>query len=154
MWYDVIVKKRQSESAFPCGAPQLFPLCQIKKSKALSKALGAFLLQGVSYVARSVSFPFYRSKAWQQCREAYLRSVCGLCEECAKQGIVKSADIVHHKITLDDEKARDPDIALNFKNLQAVCIDCHNRIHFGSIAEKRYKIVDGELIIPDEVPHR
>ena len=101
---------------------------------------------------RSVSFPFYKSKAWKECRSAYMRSVCGLCEECAKQGIVKAADIVHHKIELDDEKARDPEIALNFEHLQAVCIDCHNRIHFGTKAERRYQIIDGQLIISEDAP--
>lgn len=104
-------------------------------------------------MARSVSFPFYHSKAWKDCRAAYMHKVCGLCEECAKQGIVKAADIVHHKIELDDDKARDPDISLNFDNLQAVCIDCHNRIHFGSKApEKRYQIIDGQLIIVGDAP--
>ena len=88
---------------------------------------------------RSVSFPFYKSKAWKECRAAYMHSVSGLCEECMKQGIVKAADIVHHKITLDDEKARDPEIALNFENLQAVCIDCHNRLHGSKALPKRYR---------------
>lgn len=101
---------------------------------------------------RSVSFPFYKSKAWRNCRAAYLRSVSGLCEECMKQGIVKPADIVHHKIVLDDEKAKDPEIALNFENLQAVCIDCHNKIHYSKAQPKRYKIVDGELVIVGDAP--
>jgi 5-methylcytosine-specific restriction endonuclease McrA len=102
---------------------------------------------------RSVSFPFYKSKAWKDCRAAYMHSVSGLCEECMKHGIIKAADIVHHKITLDDEKARDPEIALNFANLQAVCIDCHNRLHGSKALPKRYKIVDGELVITGDAPH-
>lgn len=81
-----------------------------------------------------------------------MSQVSGLCEECMKQGIVKPADIVHHKITLDDEKAKNPDIALNFENLQAVCIDCHNRIHYGKSKPKRYKIIDGELVILGDAP--
>ena len=33
-----------------------------------------------------------------------MATVSGLCEECAKHGIIKAADIVHHKITLDERK--------------------------------------------------
>ena len=101
---------------------------------------------------RSVSFPFYRSKAWKECRRAYMATVSGLCEECAKHGIIKAADIVHHKITLDDEKARDPEIALNFENLEAVCIECHNALHGGQAAPKRYRIINGELVIGEDAP--
>lgn len=96
---------------------------------------------------RSVSFPFYKSKAWKDCRTAYLHKVGGLCEVCLEKGIIKPADIVHHKIHLDDETARDPEIALNFENLQAVCIECHNELHYRKEAPKRYKIIDGAVVI-------
>lgn len=101
---------------------------------------------------RSVSFPFYKTKAWKECRAAYMKKVSGLCEICMQKGIIKPADIVHHKIELDDEKARDPEIALNFDNLQAVCIDCHNALHFRKASQKRWKIVNGSLVIQDEAP--
>lgn len=101
---------------------------------------------------RNVSFPFYRTAAWKNCRATYLHKVHGLCEICAEAGVVKPADIVHHKIFLDDEKARDPEIALNFDHLQAVCIDCHNTLHFRKAAKKRWQIVDGELAIEDDTP--
>ena len=129
--------------------PFFHPSCEYVKSVQLSSwALSCAVVVNV----RSVSFPFYKSKAWRNCRAAYLRSVSGLCEECMKQGIVKPADIVHHKIVLDDEKAKDPEIALNFENLQAVCIDCHNKIHYSKAQPKRYKIVDGELVIVGDAP--
>lgn len=99
---------------------------------------------------RSVSFPFYRSKPWKQCRAAYIRSVNGLCERCLEKGIVKAADIVHHIIELDDEKARDPEIAFNFDNLQALCIECHNEIHFGKSKPKRYIIAEDGRVLPLE----
>lgn len=89
---------------------------------------------------RSVSFPFYKSKAWKKCRASYMELINGLCERCLEHGIIKPAVIVHHKITLDDETARDPEIALNFENLQAVCIECHNELHYRKAAPKRYKI--------------
>lgn len=101
---------------------------------------------------RSVSFPFYKTRAWKKCRAAYLRKVGGLCEKCMERGIIKPADIVHHKIVLDDENARDPEIALNFENLQAVCIECHNALHYGKSKPKRYKIVDGTVVIGEDAP--
>ena len=77
-----------------------------------------------------------------------MESVNGLCERCLEKGIVKSADIVHHIIELDDEKARDPEIALNWDNLQAVCLECHNAIHFGTKTERRYIITDDGRVLP------
>ncbi len=81
-----------------------------------------------------------------------MNSVNGLCERCLEKGIVKAADIVHHIIELDDEKARDPDIALNFDNLQALCIECHNEIHFGKRQPKRYIIAEDGKVIPIDSP--
>lgn len=101
---------------------------------------------------RSVSFPFYQTAAWKSCRTAYLHKVSGLCEVCAAAGIVKPADIVHHKIHLDDVSARDPEIALNFKNLQAVCRDCHNTLHFRKAQPKRYKVDEGGACIIQDSP--
>lgn len=101
---------------------------------------------------RSVSFPFYNSKAWKQCRAAYMRTVSGLCEVCMARGLIRPAVIVHHKIHLDDQKANDPDIALNFDNLQAVCIECHNAIHYGKRQKRRYEIEGGDVLICEQPP--
>ncbi len=81
---------------------------------------------------------FYNSKAWQRCRSEYLSTVGGLCERCEKNGIIKPAKIVHHKEYIDITNIDDPNILLSFDNLEAVCLDCHNRIHFPS--QKRYRI--------------
>ena len=101
---------------------------------------------------RSVSFPFYRSAAWKACRAAYLHKVNGLCEICLEKGLIRSADIVHHKIVLDDEKAKNPEIALNFEHLQAVCIDCHNALHFRKSKPKRYRVTENGVEISDDAP--
>lgn len=101
---------------------------------------------------RSVSFPFYLSRAWKNCRAAYLKKVNGLCEICQSKGLIRPADIVHHKIHLDDQTAKDPEIALNFDNLQAVCIDCHNALHFRKASPKRYKITDNGVEILADAP--
>ena len=103
-------------------------------------------------VMRKVSFPFYKSAAWRACRDAYMKTVCGLCEICLANGILRPADIVHHKVHLDDRSAKDPEIALNFANLQAVCIDCHNTLHFGKKQKRRYKITEVGVEILDDAP--
>jgi len=67
---------------------------------------------------------FYKSKAWQEVRQAYFIYRHGICERCGKP-----ADIVHHKIYLTPENINDPSISLNFDNLELLCIDCHNKEH-------------------------
>lgn len=81
-------------------------------------------------MAKEFAIKFYRSKAWQVCRQLYIKSVHGLCERCDSAGY-----IVHHKITLTPDNITDLDIFLNHKNLEYLCIDCHNREHMGSKEE-------------------
>ena len=52
-----------------------------------------------------------------------------LCECCLRQGIYKPAEIVHHVIELDPITIENPEIALSFDNLEAVCRECHNKYH-------------------------
>lgn len=97
-------------------------------------------------MAKSVSGRFYHSKAWETCRLSYL-TTHSLCERCLAKGLIVPARIVHHKIYLDDSLVNNPEIALNHENLEAVCIDCHNKEHFGEKTEARWKFgPDGELI--------
>lgn len=72
---------------------------------------------------------FYKSKDWQRCREAYIASVFGLCE---RKGCGKPGYIVHHKIKLTPLNINDPNVTLNWDNLQYLCLDCHNREHGGA----------------------
>ena len=37
--------------------------------------------------------------------------------------------IVHHKIALTPENINDPNITLNWENLELLCQDCHNKEH-------------------------
>ena len=80
---------------------------------------------------------FYKSKAWQQCRSSYSKSVGGLCECCLKRGLVKAGEIVHHKVKLSPDNINDPAVALSWDNLELLCRDCHAKAH-GSA--KRYKV--------------
>lgn len=72
---------------------------------------------------------FYKSKQWQQCRLAYLKSVGGLCERCLAKGLIVPGKIVHHKIHLSPENIKNPHISLDWNNLELVCHQCHNEIH-------------------------
>ena len=97
---------------------------------------------------RSINSKFYKSTAWQKCREAYLLQH-PFCEECLKRGEYTPAKHVHHRIWLNQYNKDNPEFTLNFKNLEAVCQECHNRIHAGTenIA-KRYTIdSEGRVMI-------
>jgi len=90
---------------------------------------------------------FYKTKAWQHCREAYARSQGYLCEECLKRGVASYGDIVHHKRHVDINTVMDPTVTLAFDNLELLCRKCHATAHgemYGK-NEKRYKIVDGKV---------
>ena len=89
---------------------------------------------------------FYKSRRWQHTRAAYLSSVGGLCERCIKKGLYHPAVIVHHKIYIAPENINNPEITLNWNNLEALCRECHEEEHSG--AKKRYTITeDGRVII-------
>ncbi len=67
---------------------------------------------------------FYQSKEWEKCRAGFMQSKNYICEICGSP-----ATICHHKTHLTPANINDPQIALNWENLQAVCQECHNKIH-------------------------
>ena len=91
---------------------------------------------------------FYKTKAWQKCRAAYIASVGGVCERCKAKGIINPGYIVHHKRYITQDNLNDPSIALSFDNLEYLCLQCHNTEHFGEHKKRRYKIhEDGSIEI-------
>ena len=87
---------------------------------------------------------FYKTTAWQNCRDAYTREAGGLCERCYAKGKIVPGEIVHHKIHLTPENVNDPDIALSFDNLELLCRGCHGKEH----SHKRYTVGEfGKIII-------
>ena len=82
---------------------------------------------------------FYKGRKWQACREAYMKKVNWLCERCLKEGIITPATVVHHKIYLNEHNIKDPSVALNFDNLEALCSHHHNEEHLSRNA-KRYTV--------------
>lgn len=80
---------------------------------------------------------FYKSKAWQKTRKAYIVSVFGLCERCRERGLLVEGKIVHHKKHLTEENINDPAVSLNPKNLEYLCQACHNEEHMKVYGEVR-----------------
>lgn len=88
-------------------------------------------------IMRDFAKGFYKSKAWQDCRNAYAKSVSNLCENCLKEGIYRKGEIVHHKIHIEPDTIGNPEVTLNWNNLELLCRDCHAKAH-GS--KKRYRV--------------
>lgn len=67
---------------------------------------------------------FYKSKEWRRVSAAYMASKFYICERCGKP-----AQICHHKTWLNGSNVSDPNVALSFDNLEALCLECHNAEH-------------------------
>lgn len=104
-----------------------------------------YYLTGIEYImAREFAKAFYKSKAWRTCREGYIKSVYGLCERCGQPG-----DEVHHKIRLTPSNINDPNVALNWDNLELLCMSCHSKEHMGNDSATKEGLAfdkDGNLI--------
>lgn len=72
---------------------------------------------------------FYKTEQWKNCRDAYAKSVGGLCEKCLQNGRYEPGEIVHHKVPLTPQNVSDPEISLNWDNLQLLCRMCHGDAH-------------------------
>ena len=83
---------------------------------------------------------FYKSQAWKKCRAAYAKSRGGLCERCLAKGLYNPGRIVHHKIYISPENIGDPDVTLNWNNLELVCRACHDEEH--ELQKKRKEFQD------------
>ena len=80
-------------------------------------------------MAKDYAKAFYQSREWKECRDAYARSVGGLCEVCLQNGRYSAGEIVHHKKHVSPETIHDPTVLLDWSNLQLVCRLCHGEIH-------------------------
>ena len=72
---------------------------------------------------------FYKSKAWKDCRAAYMRSVGGLCERCLARGLYVPGEIVHHRAHITPDTICDPAVTLGWDNLECLCRECHAKAH-------------------------
>jgi 5-methylcytosine-specific restriction endonuclease McrA len=100
-------------------------------------------------VAKEFSRKFYASKRWKQCRSTYKQLVNGLCERCLRKGKYNAGEEVHHKIWLTPNNINDPNITLNFDNLELLCASCHTYEHVGKFSPTREGLKfnsNGELV--------
>lgn len=100
-------------------------------------------------MAKEYAKRFYDSKAWKDCRKAFMNSKHFICERCGSP-----AYICHHKKHITPSNINDMNITLNWNNLQALCLDCHNVVHGHGTAKVKGVSFDenGDLIyIP---PHK
>ena len=72
---------------------------------------------------------FYGSRAWKKCRATYKAYRGGLCERCLAKGLYNAGVIVHHKNYITPENITDPEILLDWNNLELLCRACHNEEH-------------------------
>jgi len=93
---------------------------------------------GDGTMAMEYALTFYASKQWHKCRQAYIaeRQAIdgGMCERCHSE----LGYIVHHKCYISPDNISNPDVTLNFNNLEFLCHTCHNTIHFGETIELNY----------------
>lgn len=82
---------------------------------------------------------FYCTQRWKDCRDSYMQSKFGLCERCLSNGVMRPAELVHHKIELTPDNIDNPEITLSHDNLMALCRSCHAEIH--GYVKKRYKVL-------------
>lgn len=70
-------------------------------------------------------YQFYLTKEWIMLRERKRAIEHYECERCRKRGRYSPCEAVHHKLYLRDR----PDLALDIKNLECLCKECHYQEH-------------------------
>ena len=73
--------------------------------------------------SRPARHGFYATPEWRRLRDWY-RGRHPLCEECQRQGRVRAAELVHHKVEIS--QGGEP---LDVGNLESLCRSCHSRVH-------------------------
>lgn len=95
-------------------------------------------------MAKEFAKKLYSSKTWQDTREAYAKSKGYLCENCLRHGLITTGEIVHHKEHLTPDNINNPEVTLNFDNLELLCRKCHGAHHSG----RRYSIDASGRVTP------
>lgn len=88
---------------------------------------------------REFARAFYTGKAWRSCSKAYMQSRNYVCERCGGVAV-----ICHHKTYLTPDNINDPNIALSWDNLEALCHNCHDLEHMQQY-NKTYFADDGSI---------
>lgn len=75
-------------------------------------------------MAKPFARKFYASAQWKRTQEAVMKAHNYVCQRCGRP-----AKIVHHKTWLTPDNINDPNITLDWSNLEPLCQDCHNAEH-------------------------
>lgn len=95
---------------------------------------------------------FYTTWTWRRCRKAFAESKGNLCERCLSRGIIEPGSKdrpleVHHKTPLTSGNVNNPEVALNWSNLELLCKTCHEEER--ERKPKRWRIApDGRVVLP------
>ena len=84
---------------------------------------------------REFSKKFYNLKRWKDIRKTFISSKFGICERCGRP----NAKQVHHKEYLTEDNINNPNISIDFNNLELLCDTCHQNEHH----KKMSAIMDG-----------
>lgn len=80
-------------------------------------------------MAREFSRAFYASRAWEECRESFIKERVlldgGFCQRCGQ----RLGYIVHHVNKITEANVNDSVITLAHENLEFLCQECHNQVH-------------------------
>ena len=88
---------------------------------------------------------FYNSLAWRKL-SMYLRAKSGgRCSMCKK--VKNERLIADHIIELTMENYKNKDISLNEKNIQILCLTCHNQKTFGTKTKKETELESARKVI-------
>lgn len=79
----------------------------------------------------------YNCKRWRELRK-YKLIQTPYCERCFKMGLYTPAYIIHHKEWIDQNNYKDDNVFYNIDNLESICLSCHNKEHFSSVANEEY----------------
>lgn len=80
----------------------------------------------------NISAKYYNTSRWHNLRDWYIKQH-PFCELCESKGIVRLAEEVHHKTEFlrgqtEEERWK---LLTDVDNLQSLCCECHNNIHYG-----------------------
>lgn len=93
-------------------------------------------------MAQDYAKPFYNSRAWIKCRDAFMASKNYVCEICGGLAV-----ICHHVEPITPANIENPNVSLNWALLMAVCVECHNSLHGTSaVAEGLMFDAHGNLV--------
>ena len=74
-----------------------------------------------------------------------------MCERCLEKGLINSGTKkqpleVHHKVRLTPENINNPEITLNWDNLELLCHDCHEEER--QRAARRWRVDSEGRVLP------